>query len=197
MIMDDSKESFNQILLADDRGQTAVVVELCKNHLRKFPKHGFAWLYYGMAQVDLARYSVAEKAIRRAISLCPPKGLPNAYLRMGHLFQAKGDHRQSSFWYRKAANQKPHDATYHIFLADNYFKHGFIKEAETYFRRALQSSEGHLEEAYFNLGGILIGKRKYLEAIECYQAALMIDPKYKIAKERLDDAKLATLLMNP
>jgi hypothetical protein len=42
MIMDDSKESFNQILLADDRGQTAVVVELCKNHLRKFPKHGFA-----------------------------------------------------------------------------------------------------------------------------------------------------------
>jgi len=28
MIMDDSKEGFNQIRLADDRGQTAVVVEL-------------------------------------------------------------------------------------------------------------------------------------------------------------------------
>jgi tetratricopeptide (TPR) repeat protein len=196
MIMDDFQKSFNQIRLADDRGQAAVVVELCKKHLRKFPKHGLGWLYYGMAQIDLCRYAEAEKAIRRAIALCPQKALPIAYSRMGHLFHVKGDFKQAAFWYRKAVNQKPQDATWHIFLADNAFQHGLVKQAETYLRRALKCSEGSLDEAYFNLGGILLGKRKYPEAIECYREALKIDPKYRIAKKRLDDAELALLLMN-
>jgi len=194
--MDDSKESFNQIRLADDRGQTAVVVELCKKHLRKFPKHGIAWLYYGMAQIDLARYKTADKAIRRAITLCPRKALPIAYSRMGHLFQANGDFKQAAIWYRKAVTQKPQDATYHVFLASNTFKRGLLKQSAACYRRALKCSEGCLDEAYFNLGGILLGQRNYSEAIECYQEALKIDPKYKIAKERLDDAKLALLLMD-
>ena len=100
--MDDSKESFDQIRLADDRGQVAVVVELCKKHLRKFPKHGLAWLYYGMGQIELARYPEAEKAIRQAIAFCPQKALPIAYLQMGHLFRAKGDFKLAADWYRKA-----------------------------------------------------------------------------------------------
>jgi tetratricopeptide (TPR) repeat protein len=64
------------------------------------------------------------------------------------------------------------------------------------YRRALKCSEWFLAEAYFNLGGILLCERNYSEAIKYYQEALKIDPKYKIAKERLDDAKLAQLLMN-
>jgi len=196
MIMDDSKNSFNQIRLADDRGQTAVVVELCKKHLRKFPKHGPGWLYYGMAQIDLCRYAEAEKSIRRAITLCPQKARPIAYSQMGHLFKAKGDFKQAAFWYRKAINQKPQDATWHIFLASNAFNRGLLKQSEVYYRRALKCSEGPLEEAYFNLGGILLGKRNYSEAIKCYQEALKIDPKYNIAKKRLDDAKLALLILN-
>ena len=196
MIMDDSKESFNQIQLADDRGQTAVVVELCKKHLRKFPKHGLAWLHYGMAQVALARYPEAEKAIQRAIVFCPQKALPIAYSQMGHLFRAKGDFKLAAHWYRKALNRNPKDATYHIFLASITFKRGALKQSESYYRRALKCSDGCLDEACFNLGGILLGRRNYAEAIKCYQEALKIDPKYKIARERLDDAKLALLIAN-
>ena len=192
--MDDRKESCNQIVLADDRGQTAVVVELCKKHLRKYPKDGFAWLYYGTAQTDLAQYAAAEKAIRRAITLCPKKALPIIYSRMGHLFQAKGNFKQASFWYRKAVNKKPQDATWHIFLASNVFKRGLLKQSEAYYRRALKCSEGCFDEAYFNLGGILLAKRNYSEAIKCYKESLKIDPKYKIAKHRLDDAQLALLI---
>ena len=194
--MDDRKESFNQICLADDRGQVAVVIELCKNHLRKFPKHGPAWLRYGSIQVILAKYADAEKAIRRAIKLCPAKALPIAYAQMGHLFQAKGDFKQAAIWYRKAISQNPQDATYHIFLASNAFKRGLLKQSEAIYRGALKCTEGCLEEAYFNLGGILLGKRKYTEAIECYREALKIDPKYRIAKERLDDAELALLIVD-
>jgi tetratricopeptide (TPR) repeat protein len=193
--VDERKDSFDQIHLADDRGQTAVVVELCKKHLQKFPKHGSAWLRYGMALVQLAQYAEAERAIRQAITLCPQKALAIAYAQMGHLVQAKGDFKQAAIWYRKAVMHRPNDATFHIFLGSNAFKRGLHKESEAHYRRALECSEGCLEEAYFNLGGILLGKRKYSEAIECYEEALKIDPKYKIAKERLDDAKLASLMM--
>lgn len=194
--MDDQKESLNQIRLAQDRSQTAVVVELCKKHLQKFPKHGPAWLSYGIAQVELGRYAEAEKAIRRAITFCPTKALPNPYAQMGHLFEAKGDFKRAAIWYRKASKLRPKDATFHIFLGCNASKRGLLKQAEVYHRHALKCSEGCLDEAYFLLGGILLGERNYSEAIKCYQEALKIDPKYKIAKEGLDDAKLALLLEN-
>ena len=173
-----------------------VVVELCKKHLRKFPKHGPAWLRYGMVLVALAQYAPAEKAIRRALQLCPTKSLSFPYVQLGHLVEARGDFKQAAVWYRKAAKHRPKDANFHIFLGSNAWKRGLHKQSEVYYRRALKCSEGSLEEAYFNLGGILLGKRKYPEAIECYQEALKIDPKYKIAKERLNDAKLALLLVN-
>jgi len=125
-----------------------------------------------------------------------PKSPADCLRPNGHLFQAKGELKQAAFWYRKALGRNPKDATWHIFLAINAFKRGLLKQAERYYRRALKCSEGCLEEAYFNLGGILLGRRNYSEAIKCYEEALKIDPKYKIAKERLDDAKLALLLKN-
>ena len=115
---------------------------------------------------------------------------------LGHLSAAKGDFKQASIWYRKALSPNPKDATHCIFLGSNAFQRGLLKQSEAYYRRALKCSEGCLEEAYFNLGGILLGKRNYSEAIKCYQEALKIDPKYGIPKKRLDDAKLAHLMLN-
>ncbi|HVU09351.1 MAG TPA: tetratricopeptide repeat protein [Verrucomicrobiae bacterium] len=192
--MDERRNSLNQIYLAGDRGQTVVVLELCKKHLQKFPQDGFARLHYGMVLVQLAQYIKAQKAIQQAIALCPPKALPSVFAQMGHLVQAKGNFKEAVIWYRKAVKHKPEDATFHIFLGSNAFKRGLHKQSEKIYRRALECSKGAIEEAYFNLGGILLGKRKYAEAIKCYEKALKIDPKYKIAKERLDDAKLALLI---
>jgi superkiller protein 3 len=189
-----SKENWGQICLAHDRGQTAVVVELCKKNIREFPNDGFIWVWYGMAQTRLFRYTAAEKAVRRAIKFCPKKGLPVAYVQMGEIYKGKGDFKKAAFWYRKALKQKPQDATYYIYLGDNAFKYGLFKQAKNYFRSALRCSEGCLDEAYFNLGGILLGERNYSEAVKCYEHALKIDPKNKTTKERLDDAKLALLI---
>jgi len=192
--MGEQKNSFNQIRLAEERGQTAVVIVLCEKHLQKFPRHGPAWLHYGMAHIELANYEEAHKAIRRAIKSCPAGSLSFPYLQMGNLIEAQGDLKQAAMWYRKAAELRPNDATFHIFLGSNAWKRGMHKRAERHFLRALKCSEGCLEEAYFNLGGILLGKRNYPEAIKYYQQALKVDPKYKIAKERLADAELALLM---
>lgn len=194
--MDERRHSIDQIHLADDRGQVAVMAELCRKHVRKFPKDGFGWLHYGSVQTDLFHYAMAERALRHAIKLVPEKALAGAYARMGHLFKKKGDYKEAAFWYRKAVKRKSQDATYHIFLADNAFNFGFLKQAEKHFRAALNCSEGAVDEAYFNLGGILLGRRNYPEAVKYYREALRIDPKYKIAKERLDDAELALFLKN-
>jgi tetratricopeptide (TPR) repeat protein len=192
--MNASKEYWKQICLADERGQIAVVVELCKKYLHKFPNDGFAWVWYGMAQTKLFRYVEAEKAVQRAIKLCPKKGLPVAYVQMGEIYKGKGNFEKAAFWYLKALKQKPQDATYHLYLGHNAFKHGLFKQAKKYFRSALKCSEGCLDEACFNLGGILLGERNYSEAVKCYEESLKIDPKNKITKERLDDAKLALLI---
>lgn len=194
--MDEQKDSYNQIRLADERGQVAVVVELSKKYLRKYPQDGFVWLFYAMALRSLTRYRETESAIRNAIKKCPMPALVHAYAEMGNLFRDKGDCKRAMFWYHKAIKEKPQDATYHIFLANTAFKYGRLKQAETHFRLALKCDKGCLDEALFNLGGILLGKRNYSEAIKCYQEALKIDPKYKIAKERLDDAELALFLKN-
>jgi tetratricopeptide (TPR) repeat protein len=193
--MDNRIDSFNQIDLADDRGQTAVVVELCKKHLRKYPDDGFTWILYAMSQIDLARYAAAEKAIRRAIQVLPETALPHGYAQMGHLFKAKGEFVEAAVWYRKARKLKPHYAGYHIYLGSIAFQRGLHKQSEAHYRQALKCAKGSLDEAWFNLGGILLGRGNYAEAIKCYREALKIDPKYKIAKERLDDANLALLIL--
>lgn len=194
--MDERKDSFNQISLAEDRGQIAVTVELCKKHLQKFPKDGPAWLRYGMALVSLGEYASAEKFIRRALGLCPVKSLSLPCLQMGNLLEARGDFGKAAVWYRKAMRLRPEDATFHIYLGSNAFKRGRYKQAEAHYRHALKCSEGCLDEAYFNLGGILLGRRNYPEAIKCYREALKIDPKYKMARKRLEDAELALLMAN-
>jgi tetratricopeptide (TPR) repeat protein len=95
---------------------------------------------------------------------------------------------------REVLSDNPKDATNYIYLGSNAFKRGLLKQAKAYYCLALKCSEGCLEEAWLNLGGILLGERNYSEAINCYQEALKIDPKYNLAKKRLDDAKLALLL---
>jgi protein O-GlcNAc transferase len=194
--MDHSKEDFLQICLADERCQIAVVMELCRKFLRQHPRHGPGWLQYGMAQACLAHYAAAEKAIRKAIKLCPDKSLPIAYSQMGHLLKAQGYFQQAAGWYGKALKARPDDAAYHIFAGSNAFQWGRLKQAEAHYRNALLCPSGCRDEAYFNLGGILLGRRKYAESIECYREALKIDPKYKIAKERLEDVELALLMLN-
>ena len=46
-----------------------------------------------------------------------------------------------------------------------------------------------IDEAYYNLGVILEGRGKYKEALACFENALKIDPKYKLAKQAIKDMR--------
>jgi tetratricopeptide (TPR) repeat protein len=191
--------SYRKIPTADQKGLTALMVELCESHFRLFPGDRFALIWYAMAKIQLGQYTQAARALRRSISLCrgDRKGIRLASAQMGHLFREKGDFKQAALWYRRGLRADPEYGDGYNFLGLVYFRSGRLKQAELCYRRAIKFPAESLDEAYFNLGGVLLAKRRYQEAIECYRKAIEIDPKYTIAKKRLKDALLALELKNP
>jgi superkiller protein 3 len=51
--------------------------------------------------------------------------------------------------------------------------------AETVFRKTIEI-DPYLAPAYFNLGSVLVGQKRYCEALDQYEAALRIDPDYEL-----------------
>lgn len=189
------QQSYDRISAASRKDMTALVIELCERHFRRFPDDPFALIWFAMAKIELAECSQAMRAIRRAIAL--RKGdrqlLGIAFRQIGKLFDAKGDLRTAAVWYRRALRANPKRDSY-IFLGHVAFKQGRLKQAEAYYRKAIRHPAGCADEAYFNLGGVLVAKRHYREAVRCYRQALKIDPEYRIAKKRLRDTELALQL---
>lgn len=188
-------------MAADQKGLTALVVELCENHFRRFPDARFSLIWYAMAKRKLHQYAQAEKALRRSITLFKKDSkrvrsaaVRSASVEMGQLLREKGDLKKASFWYRRALRADPKYGDAYIFLGDIAFKGGLLKQAEAYYRKAIRHPDSCVDEAYFNLGGVLVAERRYREAIKCYRKALKINPKYGIAKKRLRDTELALQL---
>jgi len=190
------KRSYKRIPAAYDKELFALAVELSEKYLHQLPDDYFAWMWYAMAKTKLCRYDDAEKAVRRAMSLWQYGKLEIALRQMGDIFKAKGELKKAKLWYRRAALRDPKGTHYHIYLGDLAFGQGHLRQAELHFRRAVKCRKSPVEEAYYNLGGVLLAKKRYTEAIACYRKAIQIDSKYTLAKKRLKDAQLAVHLKN-
>jgi tetratricopeptide (TPR) repeat protein len=195
------QRSYRRIPIAEKKGLTALVVELCEDHFRRFPDDQFALIWYAMAKIQLHQYSHAEKALLRSIALCKTDkkkvrsvGVRSASVEMGRLLREKGDLKKASFWYRRALRADPKYGDAYIFLGDIASKRGLLNQAESFYRKAINCSAQSIDEAHFNLGGVLLARRRYQEAIKCYRKAIEIDPNYVIAKKRLKDALLVLQL---
>lgn len=192
------QQSYRRIADADQKGLTALVVELCEDHLRRFPDERFALIWYAMAKTQLHQYGQAEQALHRSIALCKGdrKGVRLASIQMGDLFREKGDFKKAALWYRRGLRADPKYGDGYNFLGLIAFKSGSLKQAERCYRKAIKCRARSLEEAYNNLGSILLAKRRYREAIRCFHKAIEIDPKYRIAMKHLKDAELALQIKN-
>jgi tetratricopeptide (TPR) repeat protein len=199
--MNTQEQSYKRIPSAERKGLTALVVELCEDHFRRFPSDRFALIWYAMAKRQLHQYAQAEKALRRSIALFKKDnkrvrsaGVRSTSVEMACLFREKGDLKKASFWYHRALRADPKYGDAYIFLGDIAFRGGLLNQAEMFYRKAIVCSAQSIDEAHFNLGSILLARRRYQEAIKCYRKAIEIDPKYAIAKKRLRDAELALQL---
>ena len=189
------RQSRNRIVSASNKNLTALDVALCEQHLRRFRSDPVVLVWLAMGKTVFGQHKQAEKSLRRAIYLAEgrPRLLGIALMELGALSRERGDFKAAATWYRKALAANP-DAEVQIFLGHIAFKRGFLKTAEAHYRRSIAKEKNCPEEAYFNLGGLMVATNRHEEALDCYRKALAIDPKYTAAKLRLRDTALALQL---
>lgn len=183
------EQRLRELQAAVDKDLYACVIELARDYLRDFPKHGVVWLDYGDALLSFGRYKEARAALLRATKYMRPGHLDLPYSFMGHLYKSKGDYRRAAEWYQKAVDAAPGEARNLIYLGSVLIRAGKLSEAEKCFKRAVTCKEGPVDEAYYNLGVTLCARAKYKAALGCFEKALALDPKDKLAKRAIRDVE--------
>ena len=126
----------------------------------------------GQGLTGVTRYEEAELALKNAIEHARPDQLRIPYTEMGHLFKAAGDYHRAEAWYRRSVEAAPDVAGGHIYLGGILAWQGRLDEAEAAYRRATRCDSGCFEEAYLNLGFVLIARERFEEAAVCLEEAL-------------------------
>lgn len=172
-------------------GLPATTVARAEALLSRYPNTGPAWRVLGAALIELASYERAAAAINRALDLAPPDCLFIPLCEMGNLHQTAGDHAAAENWYRQAIDAAPDDVGPRIYLAHVLAASGKLAEAESVLRVAICCREGCVDEAYYNLAGVLRSQGRLAEAREAAGAALARDPAYDGAARLLRDVQWA------
>ncbi|HWL51685.1 MAG TPA: tetratricopeptide repeat protein [Chthoniobacteraceae bacterium] len=189
--MSPTQELIEALTRADEAGHVAYTRQLCEKILAQWPDHGPTLLRHASALIDLALYDEAAAVLERAASVVPTGQLRLVFAGRGHRLKQMGNFAAAEEEYLKAHQLDPDNATYLVYAGSAAFCRGDLSRAEALVRKALDCSEGSLDEAYFNLGGYLLAQKRFAEARDCYLRALEIDPQYLIAKTRLADVELA------
>ncbi len=103
------------------------------------------------------------------------------------MYRYRGELDQAAQWYLKAVEDDPDEATSYIYLGAIKARQGRLTEAEEIHRRATRCGHGLKEEAFLNLGLVLRGQMRLIEAADCFRRAIEIDPEYAAATEALRD----------
>ena len=187
--------SIDQALLdllreADGVGHIAYTRHLCECVLAQDPEHGPTLIRHACCLTALALYEESAAALDRAEKVIPAERRHLLLAQRGHLLQHMGDYETAEEMHLKAHELDPDDASYLIYAGHVAARRGDLARAEEHYRKAVACSEGCIDEAWFNLGGRLLARKRFEEARDCYLRALQIDPDYTIARKRLEDVEL-------
>ena len=186
-------QMWKRLLRAWHKGP-ACQLEMARQYTSAFPARAHGWIVLADGLAGVARYSEAQDALRRASRLIEPDRRWFIAVQWGHLYREKHDQKSAERWYRKAVAARPSTST-HIFLGATLAKQGRFAEAKRHHRQAIKlakhAQSDAPDEAHYNLGLILRAERRYKEAAGHLMKALALDPKYKIAKEALQDVQKA------
>lgn len=172
---------------ASDNHCAAFTVELSTSYLDDYADSPILWLYYGIALHELFRFDEAKAALQKALLLMDKDSGWLPLIEIGKLHKTQGQFEQAVHWFQKTIENCPNHTIGYIYLAGIWARRGDLNQAKELYRRATKCEEGDIDEAFLNLGGILLSEEKYEEAKDCFLRALQIDPQYKNAKLRLAD----------
>ena len=153
------------------------LLDWCQKRTESEPNNVFAWLWLGIAYINLNLYDDAIAAFNRAISL---KSDFMAYYLRGFAYGKLGNYQQEINDYNKAIELNPQDA-------DAYFGRGFAyanlgnnQQAIKDYNKAIELNPQY-QKAYVNRG-VAYGKRgNYQQAMKDYNKAIELNPQDAIA----------------
>ncbi len=146
-------------------------------HFRKaieiYPPYASAYLFLGMAHMDLGKWKEAESALQNAIQL--DDKLAAAYLALGVCLNRQDNYAAAERPLVRGLELDPETADGHYELGKAYWALGRWQEAEPHVRKALtmhpEFATGHLL-----LGNILMRKRDAPAALQRFKEYLRLDP---------------------
>ncbi len=177
-------------------GFTARAILEARRFVADFPSNCVGWLTLGLELVKLARYDEAERALMKALDLCPMEMRQLPLHQIGRLFCFKGDRERAAEWHRKGIDAAPTNATGYIFLGVILATQERRVEAEAVLRSATECIEGCIHEAFLNLGFLMRAQERFDQAAECFREAIHLHPSYRAAKKALRDTELCLKLLN-
>ena len=190
-----SKRTRKLIISAFDSDQAATVITLAPLWLEKNPDDVLVIYNYAEMLYKMTRFDEAQRLLLDAIDRFE-EARWTFYSQLGSLFRYRGNLPSAEQWYQKAIEERPDDAGGYVFKGAVQARQGKLHEAEATHRRATQCSEGAIDEAYQNLGLVLRGQGRLLEAAECFQKAIEMDADNYDAIEALQDVKSALALID-
>ena len=159
---DSPRARFGRLKTAYHAGLPAVTVLLARPYLADYPDHWPVWVWLGDVMVELDRFEEAGEALTEALRRCPGDRLHFPLIYTGHLHGARGDLEQAAEWYQKAIEAQPRHASGSIYLGGVFASQGHFCKAEEVYRKATETcDEGCLDEAYLNLGLILLTQERF------------------------------------
>ena len=133
------------------------------------------------------QFQEAAKALRSARRFIPPAKRFLVDMHTARYWQAQGRLRRAEHWYRKVLEARVDSVTL-VFLGACVEWQGRIKEALALFRRATRCRSDPADEAWYNVGRILLYQGRARDAIKALDRAIAIDPKYRVAIKRRKEA---------
>jgi len=134
------------------------------------------------------RPDLAERALAQVFAVEP--GQVDAQYLFGLACLMRGDGAKAADFLRKAAEQRPDDASIRMYLGCALHDAGALDEALTHLQRACEMAPGHAP-SWYNLGKALKQGGRLQDAAHALRRALALDERHVLA--RIGVADIATM----
>jgi tetratricopeptide (TPR) repeat protein len=188
-MFDKSSKRFRRLQRASNRHQSHLAVALGQHYCDAHPDHAAAWLFFGRALVETARYSEARDALRRALAIAPSDRRATVLAQLGHAEASAGDFAAAENWYREAFAAAATDDEERLYLGEILFRQGKLKEAETVLRNVTGAWNESLGEAWHLLGDVLASQARHAEALACFERAVDSAPDVRKYTRRVRELR--------
>ena len=178
-------KSFQSAVGYYQTGRLREAESVCKQIIRKQPRHVDALNLLGVVYYGLADYDSAIEQIKKALTFNPSNA--EAYTNLGNAYRNKRQLDNAVSCYEKAIKLKPRLAMAHNNLGSVLQEQGQTDEAAACYQKAL-TLDPQLAAAHNNVASLFLNRKEFDKAIPHLQKAIAMVPGFAEAYYNLGSA---------